>query len=124
MKNIDTNILVRLYLADDQTQYEKAKSIFVSNKTFFISSYTLLEFVWVLRTKKYSRLEIYNAVSELIELNNIVVSKKDLILKALTKYKKGKADFSDYMILEDGFDSGAKELKTFDKKLLNELNKL
>ena len=122
MINIDTNILVRIYLADDEKQYEAAKSIFASNKTFFISSYTLLEFVWVLRTKKYSRLEIYNAVIELVALNNIVVGKKDLIINSLVRYKKGKADFSDYMILEDGLDCGATELKTFDKKLLCELN--
>ena len=121
MINIDTNILVRVFLADDKEQYEEAKKIFNQNNKFYISSYVLLEFVWVLKTKKYTRLEIYNCLNELIELNNIVIGQKDLIINSLNRYKNGKADFSDYMIFEDGLYNDAKELKTFDKKLFEEL---
>jgi len=122
MINIDTNIIVRLFLADDEVQYEKAKKIFNQNYKFFISSYALLEFAWVLKAKKYTRKEIYNAVNTLIELNNVFISQKDLIIKSLNRYKNGKADFADYMILEDGFYSGSKKFETFDKTLWNELN--
>lgn len=122
MINIDTNIIIRVFLADDKEQYEEAKKIFNQNNKFYISSYVLLEFVWVLKTKKYTRLEIYNYLNVLIELNNIVIGQKDLIVKSLDRYKKGKADFSDYMIYEDGLYNNAKELKTFDKKLIEELS--
>lgn len=121
MINIDTNIIVRVFLADDKKQYEEAKKIFNQNNKFYISSCVLLEFVWVLKTKKYTRLEIYNCLNELIELNNIVIGQKDLIVSSLNRYKNGKADFSDYMIFEDGLYIGAKEFKTFDKKLFEEL---
>jgi predicted nucleic-acid-binding protein len=121
MINIDTNIIVRVFLADDKEQYEEAKKIFNQNNKFYISSYVLLEFVWVLKSKKYTRQEIYSFLSEIIEINNLVIGQKDLIVKSLARYKKGNADFSDYMIYEDGFINDAKTLKTFDKKLLNEL---
>ena len=121
MINIDTNIIVRLFLADDENQYKKAKDIFNQNCNFFISSFVLLEFVWVLKTKKYSRKEIYNAVSTLIELSNITIGQKDLVVKALDLYKKGNADFSDYMIFEDGICNGFTEFKTFDKTLSKEI---
>ena len=99
MINIDTNILVRVFLADDKEQYEEAKKIFNQNNKFYISSYVLLEFVWVLKTKKYTRLEIYNCLNELIELNNIVIGQKDLIINSLNRYKNGKADFSSIVLV-------------------------
>ena len=121
MINIDTNILVRVFVNDNKEQYEQAKKIFKHDCDFFISSYTLLEFVWVLRSKKYTRMEIYNCLSELVELKHIVIGQKDLVINSLNRYKKGKADFADYMILEDGIRYGSKDFKTFDKILLNEL---
>ena len=121
MINIDTNIIVRVFLADDKEQYEEAKRIFNQNNKFYISSYVLLEFVWVLKAKKYTRKEIYNCLNEIIEINNLVIGQKDLIVRSLDRYKKGKADFSDYMIVEDGFINDAKTLKSFDKKLIDEL---
>ena len=36
--------------------------------------------------------------------------------------RKSKADFADYMILEDGFCHGSKDFKTFDKILLSEID--
>ena len=85
MINIDTNIIVRLFLADDENQYKKAKDIFNQNCNFFISSFVLLEFVWVLKTKKYSRKEVYNAVSTLVELNNITGGNSQLFIHRLVE---------------------------------------
>jgi predicted nucleic-acid-binding protein len=122
MIGLDTNILVRLYLADDVKQYEKAKVLLSStDKSFFISSYVLLELVWVLKTRKYTRAEIYDAVSVLIDSNNISIGRKEIVIRSLDRYLNGKADFGDYMILEEGKTYNSIKFETFDKMILKEL---
>jgi predicted nucleic-acid-binding protein len=124
MIGTDTNILVRAYLEDDKDQAEEAKEFLLKTtkeKSLFISSYAILEFAWVLKTKNYSRKEIYEAVIMLMDSIGVIIGQKDVVLTALEKYIKGKADFGDYMILAEGEKNKAYKLKTFDKAVQKEL---
>lgn len=124
MIGVDTNVLVRAYLEDDKEQAKEAQE-FLSKATqensLFISSYTILEFVWVLKVKGYNRKEIYKAVISLTDSYGVIISQRDIVLEATTKYANGKADFGDYMILVDGEKNKTHKLKTFDKVLQKEL---
>ncbi len=51
----------------------------------------------------------------------VIISQRDIVLEATTKYANGKADFGDYMILVDGEKNKTHKLKTFDKVLQKEL---
>jgi len=124
MISIDTNILVRAYLCDDEEQTKQAQDILLQanqGKELFVSSYAILEFVWVLKTKGYSRQEIYRAVIKLVDCKGVSVGQKNIVLLALEKYKKGKADFGDYMIIAESKFNGFHEFKTFDRAVLNEI---
>lgn len=124
MIGTDTNILVRAYLEDDKKQTEEAKEFLLKTtkeKSLFISSYAILEFAWVLKTKNYSRKEIYEAVIMLMHSIGVIIGQGDVVLTALEKYIKGKADFGDYMILAEGEKNKIYKLKTFDKALQKEL---
>jgi predicted nucleic-acid-binding protein len=124
MIGTDTNILVRAYLEDDKEQAEEAKEFLLKTtkeKSLFISSYAILEFAWVLKTKNYSRKEIYEAVIMLMDSIGVIIGQKDVVLTALEKYMKGKADFGDYMILAEGEKNKTYKLKTFDKAVQKEL---
>jgi len=124
MIGTDTNILVRAYLEDDIEQAEEAKEFLLKttkDKSLFISSYAIFEFAWVLKTKNYSRKEIYEAVIMLMDSIGVIIGQKDVVLTALEKYIKGKADFGDYMILAEGEKNKAYKLKTFDKAIQKEL---
>jgi predicted nucleic-acid-binding protein len=124
MIGVDTNVLVRAYLEDDEEQTKDAKNFLLKatkENSLFISSYAVLEFVWVLKTKQYSRKEIYDAVIILTDSTGIVIGQRSVILDALEKYIKGKADFGDYMILSEGKNYKSYELKTFDKTFQKEL---
>jgi len=124
MIGTDTNILVRAYLEDDKEQAEEAKEFLLKttkDKSLFISSYAIFEFAWVLKTKNYSRKEIYEAVIMLMDSIGVIIGQKDVVLTALEKYIKGKADFGDYMILAEGEKNKAYKLKTFDKAIQKEL---
>jgi predicted nucleic-acid-binding protein len=124
MIGVDTNVLVRAYLEDDKEQAKEAQE-FLSKATqensLFISSYAILEFVWVLKVKGYNRKEIYKAVISLTDSYGVIISQRDIVLEATTKYANGKADFGDYMILVDGEKNKTHKLKTFDKVLQKEL---
>ena len=51
----------------------------------------------------------------------MTVGQRDVVLEALEKYLKGKADFGDYMILAEGAKNKSHEFKTFDKAIQREL---
>ena len=56
MIGIDTNILVRAFLEDDEKQAQEAQSFLTKatkDNSLFISSYAILEFAWVLKVKNY-----------------------------------------------------------------------
>jgi predicted nucleic-acid-binding protein len=124
MIGVDTNVLVRAYLEDDKEQAKEAQEFFkkaTKENTLFISSYAILEFVWVLKVKGYNRKEIHKAVISLTDSYGVIISQQDIVLEAITKYLNGKADFGDYMILVDGKRNKTHKLKTFDMVLQREL---
>ncbi len=124
MIGIDTNILARAYLDDDEAQAKEAKDFLLANsqkKSLFISSYAVLEFAWVLKTKNYSRKEIYQAIIMLTDSSGVTIGQLDVVLEALEKYIKGKANFGDYMILAEGEKNKSYKFKTFDKAIQKEL---
>lgn len=125
MIGVDTNILVRAFLGDDPEQAQKAQQFLeatAKDKLLFISSYALLEFAWVLKVKKFTRSEIYDAIITLTDSPGIMIGQREIVLAAAEKYIKGKADFGDYMILAEGENNGCHHLTTFDQAILTEIN--
>lgn len=123
MISIDTNVLARAFLEDDEDQALVAKKLMqaaAKRDELFISSYALLEFVWVLKVKKFTREKIYEAIITLTDSPGITIGHRAIVLLAAEKFYKGKADFGDYMILAEGEKYGAKNLKTFDQALVQE----
>ncbi len=125
MIGVDTNVLVRAYLQDEQEQAKEAQESllkFTQENSLFISSYAILEFAWVLKVKGFSRDKIYQAIITLTDSTGIVIGQREVVLEALEKYVTGKADFGDYMILVEGEKNKSHKIKTFDKQLQNELS--
>lgn len=123
MIGIDTNILTRTFLEDDEIQSKAAQNFLKNNakhKTF-ISSYAILEFVWILKVKKFSRLEIYEAVINLIDNSGFVIGNQEIIISAAEKYIKGKAGFADYMIIAEGEVNSVNSFISFDKEIVREV---
>lgn len=118
MIGVDTNILLRAVLGDDLSESKLAKQFLkktTSERNLFISSYAILEMVWVLKVKKHSRQEVYESVLDLLDSPGIIVGQREVIISALEMYIKGKADFGDYMILAEGDLYDAPKLASFDK---------
>ncbi|ABV76206.1 hypothetical protein QBX69_03270 [Rickettsia rickettsii str. 'Sheila Smith'] len=92
MIGIDTNILTRTFLEDDEIQGKAAQNFLKHNITnkIFIASYALLKFVWVLKVNKFTRQEIYEAVINLIDNSSFIIGHQDIyqLLRNILKVKQ------------------------------------
>lgn len=120
MIGVDTNILVRVALEDDASQSKIAERFIDEHQKksdLFISSYAILEMVWVLKSHHFDRADIHEVLLDLIDSPGITIGQKEVVIRAAELYALGKADFGDYMILAEGQLLGAKMLISFDKLL-------
>ncbi|WP_353570536.1 type II toxin-antitoxin system VapC family toxin [Candidatus Albibeggiatoa sp. nov. BB20] len=117
MNAIDTNLLVRLILNDDETQVQKALAILNSPEQVWIAKSVLLELEWVLRgVYKFEKQSIYTVFIDFLDLENIVVEQVEQIELALNYYREG-MDFGDAIHLVSSLDTN--HFYTFDKKFVN-----
>ena len=118
---IDTNILLRYIVRNNQEQAEVARHFIESltpERPGFISREVALEFVWVLeRSYNYPRGKLADTMLSLTSAPNIVVESKEDVVNAVTRYGQSSADFSDLLILAASKRVGATSLYTFDQKL-------
>jgi predicted nucleic-acid-binding protein len=122
---LDTNILVRLVLHDDETQAKAAERFVVRARReqthLFVADVVLCELVWVLtRRAGLGRSDIAAALEQLLKTELIVVADPAIVTRALGAYSEGKGDFADYLIREQALAASATEVVTFDRLLKNE----
>ncbi len=123
MFGLDTNILVRYITRDDPAQSELARIVIDSaekdGRRLHISTLVLVELVWVLRGGGYGfELEAVAEVLELIlESPVFEVQDRDLVRPAVVQFRRGPADFSDYLIGEQDRKAGCTSTLTFDRRL-------
>lgn len=103
MIGIDTNVLVRFLIRDDQEQFERAQKIIRREanrgEPVFISHLVLLETEWVLRSRyKLSKAEILGAFSDLLSSVDLSLEEESSIEEALYAWKDSPAQFADCLI--------------------------
>lgn len=120
MISVDTNVLVRI-VADDPgqlTQVTKAREAALHAEQIYIAQIVQAELVWVLDVAYGLSKDLIIEVLEQLSTNRAyVLQSKSCFQEALSEYRTGKADFSDYLILSESRAVKA-SLITFDKKLL------
>ncbi len=120
MIGLDTNVIVRYIVQDDPVQGELAVRVFedrlTSEERGFVSAVTLCEVVWVLiRGYKVGRSELVRVIRSLLEAEELEIEDRDLVWCALSDFKSGQADFSDYLIGRKGTAAGVSTTLTFDE---------
>lgn len=122
---LDTNVLVRFLVEDDDAQSRKATRLIEKalkrDEALFISDIVMCEMVWVLSTSyRFSRPEIAGVLGDLLRGRGVVFDSSDALARALQAYVAGKGDFADYLIREHAQEAGADTVATFDRALLKE----
>ncbi len=122
---LDTNVLIRFLVEDDEAQSRRTTALIegavAREEQLFVSDIVMCETVWVLSSAyRFSRAEIVDALSQLLRARSVVFSSADGIARALDAYRKERGDFADYLIREHARSAGADTVATFDGALLEE----
>ena len=122
---LDTNVLVRLVLHDDDSQARTAERLVVRARreqtSLFVADTVLCELVWVLtRRTRLARADVAAAIDQLLRTELVVVADAAIVDRALGAYRTGRGDFADYLLREQALAEGAEEVVTFDQALKGE----
>lgn len=117
MRAVDTNLLVRLIVRDDERQVAAAEN-FVSAGAW-VSHLVLAETIWVLdAVHELPASRIANAIEKLLTHESLTLQDADVVERALRDYRERPAvGFSDCLILEIARKAGHLPLGTFDRQL-------
>lgn len=118
MLGVDTNLLVRLLVKDDEHQAESAVTILSDlSQKFAIQPIVICELVWVLSASyNYKKAEIAKVLSHLIRVENFVVLDKETVQSAIELYSSTNMDFADAYIGYANKNAGCLSSITFDRK--------
>jgi predicted nucleic-acid-binding protein len=133
---IDTNILLRYLLRDDESQFLKAEKIILGEQKVLVTDVVLVETIWVLKGKRYSLSKelIIDTIHSLLAEANIVFEDSNAVWCALKDFAKAQpikvngkiklADFPDALIVNKAIRHGQRinadiaAVYTFDKAAL------
>lgn len=116
--SLDTNILARLLLPDNESLHQQAKDLFGRYQSFVVADVAITELVFVL-SKHYgfSRTQVGEAIEGLIKLKQVICS-QPIFTAAITLYVKHPAlSFEDCYLASYAKQNQTEPLWTFDKKL-------
>ncbi len=133
MISIDTNVLLRYLLQDDEAQSKKANKLFSGQYKILITDIVLAETIWTLKGKKYkfTKEQLLMVIDGLFSDMSVNFEDGQSVWRALQGLRRSKpvkvgskkkdVDFSDLLILEKSvYDSKRKAetlecLYSFDK---------
>lgn len=112
---VDTNVLVRSVVRDDERQARAAEKILKEADVIAVALPVLCEFVWVLR-KVYdlAPADIATAVRVLLDIRNVAVNRP--AAEAGLSILDAGGDFADGVIAHEGNWLGGEIFVSFDKK--------
>ena len=122
MIGLDTNVLVRFLVRDDEEQHRRAVDLLQrgaeEGETFFVGEVVLAEVVWVLVSRyRCRREEIAQVIRQLTEVQELSLESTDRVVRALRAFERGKGGFADYLIAERARVAGCSSVATFDRVL-------
>ena len=120
---VDTNVLVRASVQDDENQAVQAAKVLEEAELIAVPLPVLCEFVWVLnRGYKKSVADIAGAIYQLMNTVNVVMDEP--AVEAGLQVLNAGGDFADGVIAYEGEFLGADNLVSFDKKAVSVLQSL
>lgn len=121
MKALDTNVLVRFLVADDEKQARIVRNLFKQAETnqqiLFVPLLVTLEMVWVLESVyDIPRDNILDTFQKLLLMPILSFDGQVALQNAIQSAKNGSEDLPDLLIAHTAVQSGCSSVLTFDKK--------
>jgi predicted nucleic-acid-binding protein len=118
MIGLDTNVLLRYIVQDDQRQADRAAELIEKcskDDPGYVNHTVLCELVWVLkRGYRYTREVISRVIRQLLQSQELSIAESYMVWQALAKYISGNGDFADYLIGVSNKHAGCRTTMTFD----------
>jgi predicted nucleic-acid-binding protein len=115
---VDTNVLVRLLVADDDRQLAVARKALREHGPVFVTQVALIETVWVLaHTYGVDRHDLAEVIERLLLGAEFSLQGEQDVSKALAAFRQSRADFADCLLVENARSAGRLPVLTFDKAL-------
>ena len=120
MPALDTNVLVRYLVRDDNAQLAAAKRVIsrsvAENLPLFVPVTVVLELEWILRSSfHYGKDDVLHVLSNLLSAAELSFESERALEVALQLFRKGAADFADCLHIALAVQAGAQPFWTFDK---------
>jgi predicted nucleic-acid-binding protein len=121
MLGIDTNVLVRFLVRDEDIQFDKARRLIrreaAAGRRVFVGQLVLLETEWVLRSRyAVPKDQIIAAISGLLDSTDVQFEDEPAVEQAIFVWKDSAADFADCLIGARNRRLGCRATATFDVK--------
>jgi len=121
MKAIDTNVLIRFLVKDDDLQAESVYRLFKrvesEKEALFVPLAVVLETIWVLESVyKIQRQEILDSIDALVLMPMLEFEAQPAIISFVSSARETIIDLSDLLIAHSAKFSGCEYTLTFDKK--------
>jgi len=117
VRGLDTNVLVRFLLKDDQVQAKAAEEAIASGEPIRVSLLTILETEWVLRSAAgLDKHTIIRTFKALLETRELEFESEAILEQALYDFENFAADFADCLMLATYRATGCSAMLTFDAK--------
>ncbi|MFZ1905384.1 MAG: type II toxin-antitoxin system VapC family toxin [Steroidobacteraceae bacterium] len=123
MRGVDTNVLVRYLIRDDQVQCEKARRLIdrevSKGEPVLVSLLVLLETEWVLRSRYHlAKADVVATFSALLDTADLAFEDEPSVENAVYSWKDSTADFADCLIESRHRRLGRRATATFDSSAL------
>ncbi len=116
---IDTNILIRVFVRDNDVQTERVARLIADRRPddlFFVNLTVMLEFFWTLRRfYEYPRHSVIAAIRSLLERHDLEIEHYEVVGDAAALCEERNCDFSDAVIGLMNQRHGCVRTVTFDK---------
>ena len=120
---LDTNVLVRFLVRDDERQFAKAQKLIKressAGETVLVSQLVLLEAEWVLRSRyALGKGDILHAFSGLLDSVELTIEDEPSVEQALFLWRSSSAEFADCLIGVRHLNLGCRATASFDARAL------
>ena len=117
---LDTNVLVRLVLRDNEAQAQRARKLLEahahSDASLFVSDVVLAEFAWVLRSRYALPDEaIAQTLRAMLDNATLALQSRSAAVEALRLFGQGGVDFPDCLVVALAQSCNCKAVATFDQ---------
>ena len=119
---LETNVLVRLVIRDDDAQSDAAERVVRrsarTDEALYVADAVLCEFTWTLQAVyKVARRDVAAALQQLLESDRFQFEDRSGVERAVQAFRDRKGGFADSLIRERALAAGASAVVTFDRAL-------